>query len=240
MCVSFLKLLFILLVLMSSSCDAKDNPLNEARHLRAEGKWEQALQKHIWIHDHILEKRPASYGVRLSYALSEWVELGQQYPKALTALTEIRDKKTERLLNGELDRHLFDDVMAINRYLKQPAGTVNLFKKLESLWPDFAPNIYLIAEDSVLAAGEYALARKYLGDPMARLETARKNLREGLAYAKMSRIRDASRRTHENIFKDEIVGLITILKNTSEAALAKNLQKEALKTLDNSEIRNAL
>ncbi|HKB15254.1 MAG TPA: hypothetical protein VKF62_04275, partial [Planctomycetota bacterium] len=56
--------------------------LDEAEALREQGKYEEALQKHIWIHEHSLEQDAAFVGVRLSYALSDWIELGAKYPKA--------------------------------------------------------------------------------------------------------------------------------------------------------------
>jgi hypothetical protein len=217
-----------------------DNPMKEVDRLTADGRWQEALEKHIWFHNHILEKNPSYYGVRLSFALSRWVELGQKYPKALAALTEIRDSKTERLLKGEHDRELFHDVMAINRYLKQSSATVDLFKRLEKTSPKFAVDIYSMADESLLEAQEYSLARKYMGDPIARLESAQQNLQEGLARAKSMPSGDAARRASECIFIDEVVGLIAILKNTSEAPLAKHVQTEALKTLENSQIKDAL
>jgi hypothetical protein len=237
----FVTAFSILLILVASAFGEKDDdPLREVDRLTAEGKWQEALDKHIWIHNHILEKRPSYYGVRLSFALSRWVELGQKYPKGLAALKEIRDSKTERLLKGEHDRELFHDVMAINRYLKQSSATVDLFKKLEEQSPQFAADIYSLADAALLDAQEYSLARKYMGDPMARLETAQQMLQDGLAHSKSMPSGDAARRASGNIFTDDVVGLITILKNTSEAPLARRVQTEALKSLDNSRIKNAL
>ena len=41
------------------------------------------------------------YGVRLSFALSYWEQLGEVYPPALTALKKTRDDKTALLLDGK-------------------------------------------------------------------------------------------------------------------------------------------
>src|SRR5262249_45924751 len=125
-----------LFLLALCSCSRKDeapappaapasDPLDEAKLLSEQGKYEEALQKHIWLHDHVLEQQPAYYGVRLSFALSEWMELGKKYPKALEALKDIRDKKTARLVAGEQDVNLFDDVQSINEHLDEPAATVD-------------------------------------------------------------------------------------------------------------------
>ncbi len=218
----------------------KSDPLNEARQLAADGRFEEALQKHVWLHDYVLQEQPSYYGVRLSFALSEWVKLGAKYPKALNVLTEIRANKTARLLNSEHSRDLFHDVMAINRSLKEADATVKLFKQLENSSSAFAAEIYTLADKALVDAGEYALARKYLDDPKSHLESARQHLEEGLRRSTKGPVRDAARRAHQKIFTDDVVRLITILKNSSEAALAVEIQSEALKIFDSSRIREAL
>ena len=46
---------------------------------------------------------PSYYGVRLSFALSDWVELGTLYPKALDTLKGIRAEKTSRFSGRSAD-----------------------------------------------------------------------------------------------------------------------------------------
>ena len=94
--------------------DKADEALDQAREYAAEGKFEEALEKHIWYHNHALEINQAHYGVRLSYALSDWIELGKKYRKALDALKDIRDKKVARLVAGENNWLLFHEIVAIN------------------------------------------------------------------------------------------------------------------------------
>jgi hypothetical protein len=55
----------------------------------------------MWYFNHALEYQPGQVGVRLSFALSDWVELGRSYPKALQALIEIRDHDLQ-LLNESM------------------------------------------------------------------------------------------------------------------------------------------
>ena len=57
--------------------------LNNIRDLVKNEQYELALQKHVWFHE---ESKSSSgmAGVRLSYAISNWVELGNKYPPALT------------------------------------------------------------------------------------------------------------------------------------------------------------
>lgn len=230
---------FTLVLALSTFGFKQEDPLDEAQRLAAEGKFEEALQKHIWIHNHILETDRAYTGVRLSFALDAWVELGKKYPKAIAALTEIRDQKIDRLLKSEHEWSLFQDVAAINQYLKQTDSTVELFKKLDKSSPQFAAQVYPIAEEAIVKVGDYRLARKYVTNPMARLKGAQSRLESGLDRVKSRSPGNPARQAYERIFTDEVVRLITILKNNADTDAAKKVQEEALKSLDNAQIRNA-
>jgi|1185.fasta_scaffold1323455_1 hypothetical protein len=46
--------------------------------------------------------------------------------------------------------------------------------------------------------------------------------------------------TLKGIYTDEVLRIMTVLRETGDNAGAKNIQAEALKTLENSTIRNAL
>ena len=104
----------------------------------AAGRYGEALRDYIWFHEHALEHEPSLYGVRLSFALWYWIELGHVYPEARSALKRIRDEKTARLLNGDADRDLFQDVESINERLENDEATYELFAALERANPDFA------------------------------------------------------------------------------------------------------
>ena len=236
------RALTFLILLALCACSPRDrakDPLDQARQLASQGKFEEALQKHIWIHNHALELNPAYYGVRLSFALSDWIELGNKYPKALATLKEIRDKKTARLLAGDADSGLFHDVESINDHLKESRATVDLFKKLDDTQSGFAASVYDLADEALIAAGEYGLAKKYLGDPMNRFATAKQQFDEGMQFAKTSRSGDASRKAFESIFTDEIVRIITVLDKTGDSDMAREVQSKALVVLDSPAIRNA-
>jgi hypothetical protein len=214
--------------------------LDQARQLASQGKYEEALEKHIWFHNHALEVRPSYYGVRLSFALSDWAELGKKYPPALTALRNIRDEKTSRLMTGHVDRNLFHDVESINDYMGESAATAQLFKNIEAAQPDFAASIYDLVDETLIAAGDFALAKKYLGDPFIRFDTAKNHFDDGMRYAKSGQAGEASRRAFERIFSGEIVRIIKILDNSGDQEQARAIQSKGLAVLDSPMIRDAL
>jgi RNA polymerase sigma-70 factor (ECF subfamily) len=54
---------------------------DEANALRAKGQYQAALDRYLWYWNHALEYEPGLSAVRLSFLLSDWVELGRPYSK---------------------------------------------------------------------------------------------------------------------------------------------------------------
>ena len=236
-----MRALILVTLLWMCSCKNTDNAqraLDDAKRLADQGDYKGSLAKHVWFHDNALKVSPSYYGVRLSFALSNWIELGNKYPNALEKLKSIRDEKTSRLLAGEMNRELFHDVESINAHLGEVASTVQLFKRIEAVNPRFASEVFDVADEALLQAGEHGLAKKYLGDPKKRLDAAKRNFNEGMAFAKISG--DASGQAIERIYTDEVVRIVVILRETGDNKVAKDIQADALKTFESSEIRNAL
>src|SRR5262249_300964 len=143
----------ILAVVLLGGCNSSDkagDALRRAKTYAQKGEFEKALQEHVWFHDNALQGDRSYYGVRLSFGLDEWVELGRKYPKALEELKNIRDKKTSLLSSGDTNPELFHDVAAINEHLGDTRSTAALFKQIESRNPVFADSLYEIAEESLI------------------------------------------------------------------------------------------
>lgn len=227
---------------MTTPKDSAREALDTANQLAEEGKFPEALAKHIWFHDHALEIDRSYYGVRLSYALGYWIKLGEKYPPALVALLQIRDSKTSRLSSGETNRPLFNDVVAINHYLRQPAATVELFKRLDATHPEFAASLYDLVEEALVTTHEYALARKHLRDPVRRFLVTKHNFDQGMQLfeAEPGRAAEASREATKAIFIDEVLRILTILDKTGDRAAARDIQTKALAVLQSQAISNAI
>lgn len=236
----FLCVIVLGAVACGQKTDMADDPLQKARTLAEEGNYDEALRQHVWLHDHVLEERPAYYGVRLSFALHEWVRLGQSHPPALQELKRIRGAKTARLQDGERDHALFHDVAAINSALGESAATVVLFKELDADDSAFAGKVRGLAEDALVEAGEHDLVKKHLGPPEKHFEALRRGLEEGLRHAETSAASAASRQAFESIYTEGVVRLLTVLDHTGDKAEALRIQQEALKVLDRPEIRQAV
>lgn len=139
--------------------------LSNARLAADEGRHEEALAEYIWFHHHALETDPALRGVRLSYALRDWTDLAAKFPPALAALEQIRDSKTNALLNGAGDVGLFIDVESINRDLDSVPRTAALFTQIAAANPALAKQCARRAFPALVASGDFALAARYLPEP---------------------------------------------------------------------------
>ena len=139
--------------------------LRDIRELVKSGNYSEALERHIWFHNHALEYDESMSGVRASFALRDWLELGEKYPPARIALVEIRDRKTEELVSGDENREFFSDVKSLNRVLEQSERTASLFDEIDASNPDAAKTYWIFAKEPVLKAERYDLVRKYIQDP---------------------------------------------------------------------------
>src|SRR4051812_34817029 len=109
-----MKSTLIALLLLTLQLEAEWSPpvkpdpssiLQEAEADTRAGRFEDALQKHIWYHENALKFQRAQYGVRLSFALSAWWELASKYPPAMEALRRARDtaEANVRSQDGKFD-----------------------------------------------------------------------------------------------------------------------------------------
>jgi hypothetical protein len=230
---------------------------NDAKDLMERHQYEDALQRHIWYFNHALEYDQGQTGVRLSFALSQWVELGRRYPKAKAALLEIRDRDAQRLASGQGYADLFSDVHSINRYLGQDDATLALFKRMRETDLKLAGECYYYAEDLLLQKGEYQMLLDCIGDPQSRFESAR----HGFEVQIESQQRMAEMRKQHpmptprfagtfhppdmgqlatNNFVGQVCKLVEILVATGHQADAEKIRDQAVAVLDDARLKSAV
>jgi len=152
--------------------------LERARNARLAGKYEDALRDHLWFHEHALEEDPSMAGVRLSFALRDWIYLAEQFPLARRALQAIRDRDTQRILNGSATLARFHDVSAINSALGEERATHDLFTQIDAQLPELAKACAELALPALVAVEDFQLARRYLPDPVARIAALAKRVND--------------------------------------------------------------
>ncbi len=139
--------------------------LHRARANADAGQYAAALRDHLWFHQHALAEEPALCGVRLSFALGDWVELGKKYPPALVKLRVIRDQTLRRLFGPRGTFEQFHDIASINEYLGAETETYRAFCNLCAVKPKLAEHCADVAMNSIVAAADFKLAAKYWPAP---------------------------------------------------------------------------
>ena len=176
-----LPLVLISTIIQTGDWSPPRNPdpsaiLTEARADVRAKEYKTALAKHIWYHENALKIQPSQRGVRLSYAINDWVKLGEKYPPALKKLREIRDESTQRVIADDDKREeivvdaktklltfrdLFHDIESINEELDENQKTVETFKTLEQNQPEKARMVYGLAQKALVLSKEYEICLLY-------------------------------------------------------------------------------
>jgi hypothetical protein len=216
--------------------------LSEAVSLMQQGRYAESLQKHLWFHDHALEHNSALAGVRLSFALADWIELAKRYPEAMVALLAVRDRKAKALADGQGSFELFHDVAAINGFLQEEQGIIALFKLLHQTDPKLAKKCYRVAETVLVAHQEYEVCSAYIPDPTARFEEIRelRQVKLELADKNPTLDRPEFREYAEVSFAQEIQRLIAILVGTNRRQEAERVRELGLAVSESAIVRKAL
>ena len=149
-----------------------------ARLAADEGRHDEVLREYIWFQHHALETEPSLRGVRLSFALNYWMELAAKYPPALVAIELIRDGKTDALLSGTGDLDTFRDVESINCYLNSVPRTHALFANIATTNPLLAQQCAREAFQALIAAGDFALAVRFLPESKNHIRLVAETLNE--------------------------------------------------------------
>lgn len=236
-----LLILFTLMCLLPIQAEEMQAHLSKTRDLVKEGKYEEALERHIWFHNNALKHEPGMYGVRLSFALSNWMELGAKFPAAKEALIKIRDEKAKALVGGKVMLGFFHDVSSINRVLGEPEKTISLFEVIDKNHPQAAAKYWGVAKDAVIGAKKYELAGKYMKEPLADYEKVKARYDENREFYKDPQIGGASFiQFNENNFVRESLQLIEVCMAVKRLEEAKEILKKAMSVVDDKSLVEAI
>lgn len=236
--------LIIGLIIFSLSCSNPGDPekvLARARKYYRQGNYEKALQDHIWFHDNALKYKPSLYGIRLSFALLDWVKLGKKYPKAHNELINIRIKKTKQIKNKHGTLELFHDVKSINKYLNESRRTVGLLKKMVNCDFELAKQCYRLAKDDLIAHQEFELCNRLMKAPMFIVRDMRKILDQNIRIYKTNQWADEAhlKWTIKYYLEETEYTLIVLVKN-NRLVEADRFLSDASKNIDIARIKTGL
>ena len=212
--------------------------LKQARNDADAEQYADALAKHIWFHEHALEHDPGLYGVRLSFALHHWRELGQDYSPAQKKLEELRQEAEAKIRTGQGDRHTFNDLAALNDLFNDRDQTREIFVWLDANRPDLAKQVYPMAEAALIEGEKYQLCGKYI-DP----ETSFERIVESYQQLIELGIRTSDNRVKEKAresFAEKSARLVALLTLNDRKAEAERVVTRALNIYDDPAFRQLL
>jgi hypothetical protein len=212
--------------------------LRQARQLVKSQQYAAALEKYIWFHDHALDADRALTGVRLSYAISEWVDLGEVYPPARRALESVRDAKSESLMEGTYQASLFHDVASINRALGQVGRTRDLFKTIAGVDRGVAEKCFRIALEALVHTKEFGLARSFIPDPRKEIDQFATSLKLARQYTEVSQ--EMLQDTFVRIYVKKVSLILQVFLGVGEDDVANHLRHYALECVPDAQFRDLI
>ncbi|MBT3056163.1 MAG: hypothetical protein KME69_14945 [Candidatus Thiodiazotropha sp. (ex Codakia orbicularis)] len=234
---------FIILIIINGlvMADVGNEDLNQICKLTEKGQYKQALEKHLWFHEES-KKSPGMAGVRLSYAISAWINLGNKYPPAIEALKEVRDRNKKVLLSGKGSFQNFHDLSSINHGLNDEKDTLELFLIIDINYPEQAKLYYIVAEDLLITHKKYDVCAKYIGDPIIKYEQLHHMRELNLSIAKSdSEMNDPEFLEYaDSSFVKGVLNLIEVLVAIDKREQAIEVQSRALSYFSHADIKQAI
>lgn len=204
--------------------------LNEAKADTDAGDFEDALAKYVWFHENALSINPAMAGVRLSFALNGWRDLGTEYPPALDKMKSIRRDLEQRARKGEDLKSGFQDLVALNRVLGDDSRTARVFQALDEISPEVAKSSFLYFRPALIKAKSYEIYGKYI-DPERDFLRAKNSYERNRIMAAQRKFSPQLAEFGIKTFRNEsstLVAILVINKRLDDAAAIASLARKVL------------
>ena len=137
--------------------------LNEARNAYKDKNYSIALSKYQWFYDNSIEINKSFYGVRLSYCLNEWADLGKIYKPANEALIELKET-TLSSFKEKLSQEAFHEYSCICGYLECSNEAYEEFLPLHKSNNNLAAKLFTYVYEYCASNKQWELCKKYLGN----------------------------------------------------------------------------
>jgi hypothetical protein len=237
--------------LLLSGCytpSPRDKAFRLALREHGRGNFEQAFTRYcqIYFDERTLnpERRESTSFETLCYLAT----LGRRYAPAHEFASKERDKILSLFYLQEGPPSRADELIRLDSLLGDTNAAVALFKRLDISNRALAELLYTTAEPILVGAGEFGLARHYVGDGQIRLKQLILTYRMFRIVSESNRpLRGSSDPFFFSMdyygrkeFVRRVVFLLTILERTGGHNQALALQKAALKVCRSKQIQTAI
>jgi hypothetical protein len=215
--------------------------LREAQDDALAGRYEVALEKHLWFHRNALRYEQGLRGVRLSFALGYWARLADEYPPARAALEGVRDEAWAGVmpaLSPTTAFESFQEFAAINRTLRDDGRTVAAFEQLDEERPDLAERLISVAQPALVRQKQYSVCARYVSlDAASRATEMYRHTKEAAAAG---RIPSSTVQFAEKKFENDMSILVALLVVSGRDAEARRVAAEAEQERSNEAFKATL
>lgn len=199
---------------------------NQVRELVAQEKYAQASSAFEQLYEQSASVDRA-HGVRNSFLVGAWHELGQEYAPALEALKVKRQELLELALSDSLTFETFSDLSSINRVLGDDSLTLDVFKQVHNKHPEQAEQLYFAAADLLIQHGEYDLLMHYNPDPIFSFESARYSREGSLSSVREGVLEEGHKRRADQRFERTLTALLLALEQSGRGKELAEVRRRA-------------
>ena len=174
------SILVVLLCSQIAFAQVGEDDLSKIYALMVDEKYPEALAAHQkYFKD---SKGTSASGVRLSFGLSSWAELGKVYPPAHMALAQMATERKNSIYAGKADFGMFQEYSSINSYIDRQDESVETFLYVEKHYPAQTQDFFPLIEDTLISKKQYDIIKKYARDPILEFENLRNRREYSLSY----------------------------------------------------------
>ena len=218
-----------------SCSDVRD----EAKVDRHSGRYAESLQKHEWYFEHSRNEMGMG-GVRLSFALGDWLELASDYQPAMVAFVSLRDRTEKRCRESRGEFKAFHELSALNSYLDSNDRTIAMFLNIAKEDKNAAASIYHVAEPFLVASGMYKECGPFL-EIERKIETYINVLRIGKKLEETyAGLEHSPPPLAEQMYRERTTRLVALLALNDRASDAEMAMNQSLAELESDEFRAEL
>ncbi|WP_413662474.1 hypothetical protein ACG1BZ_14750 [Microbulbifer sp. CNSA002] len=136
--------------------------LSKARKAYQDEDYPAALENYQWFYHNALDVDEAYYGVRLSYCLGEWADLGREFPEAADALLQLK-KVTLSDFSSTKSREAFHEYSRICEYLECKEEVYDQFLAVYGSDRELAEKLFPYVYEYCASNEKWDICREYLG-----------------------------------------------------------------------------
>lgn len=199
--------------------------LHNIDKLVAEKKYQQALEAHQYFFEES-KKSSGMGGVRVSFALASWAQLGSVYPPALIALSKISSDHKASILSGKGSFYIFQEYQAINSYIGKNNETLETFLEADRKFPTQAKDYYLPVKELLISAGKFDIIKKYFNDPIYEYELIR-NERERALSQLRQKVAGYNVESINSEFQVKVKALLEVTRKIGLTEEAKEIKRRS-------------